>query len=362
MQFFSGSSFFRQRIVLSLLTSLPITISDIRSKSTSPGLRDFEASFLRLIDKFTNGTQITVDETGTNVVFRPGHIVGGRLVHNCGNSRPIGYFLEMIVCLAPFAKNESFIKLKGITNGKPDISVDFFKNVVINNLKKFGFETEDNIIGKPMSLKILRRGTSPLGNGEIRFTCPIVKKLDPLILLKEGKCNKMRGIAFTTRISPQISNRMVKTTRTVMTNFLNDIHIYTDHYSGKQSDTSPGFGISLVAKTTRNCFYGVDCVGEKGQIAEDIASECCKRVLNEIAIGGVVDSSSQWIMALFMVICSEDVSKIRIGKLNKYTIGWLRALKTFFGVTFQIQPDSKTKTVLLSCKGVGLKNISRKFN
>ena len=91
---FVGSANFRQRIVLATLSGRAIRIDDIRTEDESPGLRDFEASFLRLIDKLTNGTMIKINETGTSLKFKPGLIVGNsveEVVHECALSRCSGY-------------------------------------------------------------------------------------------------------------------------------------------------------------------------------------------------------------------------------------------------------------------------------
>jgi RNA 3'-terminal phosphate cyclase len=46
---------------------------------------DFEASFLRLIEKITNGCGIKINETGTKVSYKPGVLVGGiGHTHDCG--------------------------------------------------------------------------------------------------------------------------------------------------------------------------------------------------------------------------------------------------------------------------------------
>jgi hypothetical protein len=42
------------------------------------GLCDYEASFLRLIEKIVDGSEIFVNETGTAMQYRPGMISGGR--------------------------------------------------------------------------------------------------------------------------------------------------------------------------------------------------------------------------------------------------------------------------------------------
>lgn len=53
---FSGSAMFRQRIVAALLSNKTLKIDKIRENHPEfPGLQDFEASFLRLIEAITDG-------------------------------------------------------------------------------------------------------------------------------------------------------------------------------------------------------------------------------------------------------------------------------------------------------------------
>ena len=47
-------------------------------------------SFSRLLDKLTNGSRVEVSETGTQLTYSPGVLLGGRLEHNCSNQRAIG--------------------------------------------------------------------------------------------------------------------------------------------------------------------------------------------------------------------------------------------------------------------------------
>ena len=64
---FRGSSNFRQRIAHATVSGRAIRIDDIRANSESPGLRDFEACFLRLIEKVTNGCVVEINETGAQL-------------------------------------------------------------------------------------------------------------------------------------------------------------------------------------------------------------------------------------------------------------------------------------------------------
>ena len=149
---FEGSQQFRQRLVCSTLSGRPIRIDRIRERDQNPGLRDFEACLLRLLEKVTNGCVVEINETGENLSspkgsdadpnsvvvdsactcfeqgkpcmrsalnmkcstalptgtslrYRPGVITGASaLVHECGTSRGIGYFLEPLVVISLFGR------------------------------------------------------------------------------------------------------------------------------------------------------------------------------------------------------------------------------------------------------------------
>lgn len=119
----TGHHNFRYRIMLSLLSQRAIHISEIRSNSEDPGIKDFEVNFLRLIERITNGTLVEISYTGTEVYLRPGMIIGGKISHECPTSRGVGWFLEPLLVLGLFGKQPLNITLKGITSNTRDVSV-----------------------------------------------------------------------------------------------------------------------------------------------------------------------------------------------------------------------------------------------
>lgn len=60
---------------------------------------------------------------GTTLYYQPGLLYGGSLEHDCSPSRGIGYYLESLLCLAPFMKHPLKIVLRGVTNDQVDPSV-----------------------------------------------------------------------------------------------------------------------------------------------------------------------------------------------------------------------------------------------
>ena len=244
-----GCAHFRQRVVFATLARRRLRIDDIRHKDESPGLRDFEASFLRLVEKLTNGCRIEINETGTSLRYQPGVIVGGKVAHDCGLSRAVGYFLEGVLPLLPFAKKETRLALAGITNDDVDPGVDFLKAVLLPVLPLFG-------VSEGLALDVQRRGAAPLGGGLVQLTCPVVRELRAVSLTDEGFVKKVRGTAFTARVSPQLGNRMVDGARGLLNAFLPDVYVTTDHNKGAEAGASPGYGVSLVATTTSGCIFG----------------------------------------------------------------------------------------------------------
>jgi RNA 3'-terminal phosphate cyclase-like protein len=59
-----GAKYFRQRLICATLSGKAVLIKDIRVRDEHPGLREYEASLLRLIEKITNGCTIEIDVTG----------------------------------------------------------------------------------------------------------------------------------------------------------------------------------------------------------------------------------------------------------------------------------------------------------
>ncbi|ORX45290.1 RNA 3'-terminal phosphate cyclase [Hesseltinella vesiculosa] len=350
---FEGHKYLRQRLILATLSSKIVRIDKIRSDDQDPGIRDYEAKFLQLLEKATNGSTIEISYTGTSIMYKPGAIQGGRIEHDCGTDRSISYFLEPMLALAPFSKLPFVLTLQGITTDHIDPSVDILRTVLLPQLARFGIE-------QGVQLKITKRGAPPLGGGEVIFNCNSVRQLKPVQLTDEGRIRKIRGIAYCTRVSPQTANRLVESARSLLNRYIPDVFIYTDVYKGAESGKSPGFALSLVAESTTGVLLSAEKAAEAGQTPEDVGLMASKLLLKEIKLRGCVDTTSQWLNLLLLVLSPEDVGKVRVGQLSPFTIQYLRDLKAFFGVSFKIQPDEQTNTIVMTCMGVGYVNHNKK--
>lgn len=235
MLHFNGHQHLRKRLVLATLAGKPLIISDIRNDEDEFqefGLLPSEVLFLQLLEQITNGSQIEISHTGTAVLYRPGVLVGGQLTFDCGLDMPMGYFLEPLLALAPFCKTPLDLSLLGVTNGTGCLSVDALRTVSLPLLKKMG------LTGGDLELKIIRRGAFPLGGGEVRYRCPVVRSLSCIDLTDEGKIYRIRGVAYSSKLSPQTVNRMIEATRANLGRFCTDVYIYADVSKGLDSGKS----------------------------------------------------------------------------------------------------------------------------
>lgn len=145
LNFPQGSNYFRQRLVLSLLSARPVHISEIRSQSPyQVGVTDYEVSFVRLLDKLSNGSKFKISETGTEVSLIPGTLAGGTITHVCHQSRPLSYYLEPVLLLAPFCKKPLRLGLQGrIQNdGEGYNSIYKLKHAAFPIIEIFGIEPD----------------------------------------------------------------------------------------------------------------------------------------------------------------------------------------------------------------------------
>lgn len=294
--------------------------------------------------------------------------------------RAIGYFIEGIIHLLPFAKKEVKANFYGITNDKFDLSVDTLRNVTIPSIRMFGLEGA--------SLVIKKRGAPPLGGGHVIFSCPIVRQLSSIDYCEEGFIKRIRGVAYSTKVSPQISNRIVDSARGLLNKFLPDVYIFTDSNKGEESGHSPGFGCCLYAESTSGCTTSAEYFAEPSQrvegssyvpqtgrseTPEDIGYWTSKLLLEEISGGGCIDSCHASVIVSFMALSPEDVSRVRMNaNVAKRLFATLQLLREFFGVVVRLKAQEHTdvtatsqgggssESIILSCVGAGFKNYAKK--
>jgi RNA 3'-terminal phosphate cyclase-like protein len=424
LKFDDGAVQFRQRIAVSLLSHRNLLLRNIRNDAdaadvlmggggtgtSSIGLRDYEVSFLRLIDALTNGTVIEINNTGTQLRFRPGTLIGGVLSvpHQCPNSnhsRSISWFLEGLWPILPFCKEAVSLTLVGITEGRcrQDASVDYWKNNLPSVLRQFGIDTittstpgTTSTTGTTtttnnnhdffdagaggFSLRILNRSCD--GDGRVHVSCPIVRTaLTPIDWTDMGRYKRIRGLVKSANASQ--TARVAYAAKGVLQQLLPDVWIHTERIArttmttarnnnddevedaNATADVTSRLTVTLTVESTTTCTFTTETAADRRALPEDVGHIAAAHLLHALHAqgGGVVDGGGITpLVLLYMCLTPEDVSRVRCGALSPYTIASLRLYHEAFGVEFKITPEygeTTTKTVLLSCLGTGYRNMAR---
>ena len=71
---------------------------------------------------------------------------------------------------------------------------------------------------------------------------------------------------------------------------------------------------------------------------EDLGERCAQALLDEVFVGGVIDSNNQAMLLLLTAVSSGDaISQIKLGRVTEQSVALLRQLKQFFNLTFRIE-------------------------
>jgi RNA 3'-terminal phosphate cyclase-like protein len=185
-----------------------------------------------------------------------------------------------------------------------------------------------------------------------------------------GKVKRIRGVAFSCRVSPQTCHRIIDAAKGILLKFIPDVFIHALVMHGRSSGHSPGFGIILEAETTEGVFYSGESLskpqGEDNQpeTPEDIARKAADKLFKEISRGGSFDSKAQSMVLLFMALSENDLSKVLLGPLTPYSIHFLRHMKRELELTFKLETVETTgrngvNKTSATCIGIGFSNLSK---
>lgn len=345
----------RLYILAAFLTQTKLSISGFPAN----GLPDYLTNLLRFVTLISTKTEIKVSK-GT-LKIKPGIVSGDKyLEHEVVSSRGITYWLEFAILLLLYTKKDSVVRFTNCTtNSSSDISVDWFKGCTIPLISRFIDRNPDQL-----RLEVIKRGNFPRGGGEVVLYVPFVKHhLKPLQLTDFGMIKRVRGVAFAARMDPISTNRMVDSAKTELQRILPNIWIATDYHGKKTSGPDPGYSLYIQAETDTGFFLGTEYTAHEGAIPEEVGKHTVHTLFEQLKLGpACVDRSHQWLVFLLMSLTSEDVNKVRVAKLTKYSIFALRIIKEALGVEFMFQEDHDSGTIVCICVGSNKRNLTRNAN
>jgi RNA 3'-terminal phosphate cyclase-like protein len=357
-----GSGTFRHHLVCALLANRPVTISGLGDQRDKPGLVDFEVNFMKFLDRTTASSSFDVRNGSSELTFKPGLILGGVFSHAVPRTRSVTYIIEAALLFLPFAKHASEITFTGCTQHDMDLSLDTIRTVTTRWLRFFGVEA---------SLRIVRRGAPPDGDGCVILTVGNVRRLRSVTAVERGKIRRIRGIAFSSNVSADLTRQAASASKGMLLNLLPDIYIVADNYqapAGQRTAGTNGYGLLLVGESTSaSCVLSSESIAQPGEDPAALGLRAAEQLLDEVSLGGCVDSHHQLFVLLLMALSPDEASTVKFGSITPSGVTAMTLMETYFAVSCAIKQEANPydldefpSSTIISCIGSNCLNVAKK--
>ncbi len=251
----SGGQILRTSITLSALTNKEFRISNIRAGRKNPGLQPQHLMACNSVRKVCRGTLEGAELKSSELVFRPGKIVGGRYEFNIGTAGCTTLVAQTIIPILLHASKKSSVRIIGGTHVMKSPSYSYFENVFLPGIRRFGANVDS---------KMIRAGYYPKGGGMIDID------VEPSELHGCTDWESDDNISVIISIAGLPMSIAIREKKIFVQEDIYDVRI--------REERSLSVGNAVTAwKGLRGSYV----IGEKGKRAEIVAAEALQALKNE---------------------------------------------------------------------------------
>ncbi|MEM2450181.1 MAG: RNA 3'-terminal phosphate cyclase, partial [Candidatus Methanomethylicaceae archaeon] len=287
-----GGQLLRSAIALSCITKKPIKVYNIRSKRSNPGLQHQHLTAIKAAVEITKAEVKGLSIGSTTIYFEPRKIQGGKYEFDIKTAGSITLVIQAILPILCFAENSSEVIIIGGTDVPWSPTIDYFKYVVIENLKKIGINAE---------IELIKRGHYPKGGGKVILKVNPVNEILPLSIINRGNILNIQGISHCTNLPAHVAIRQANAAINILKNEIKNIEIKEERSEG----LGPGSGIALWANIENSLRIGSDAIGAKGKSAEEVGKEAAIKLLEELKSEMAIDRHMGDMIILYMALAKE---------------------------------------------------------
>jgi RNA 3'-terminal phosphate cyclase (ATP) len=278
-----GGQILRTALTLSAITGQAVELTNIRSNRSKPGLRPQHLTAVRaaaaICDAQVEGDQLdservtfapqTPPQSGT-YTFDVADVAQG------GSAGSVTLILQTLLLPLALAAGTSNLRLQGGTTVPMSPPTLYIEQIYLPTLFEMGVRAR---------IERHRWGFYPLGGGELQVQIQGGTTLLPLRLAARGPAERVRGVAFVSRLPSHIPQRMTNRATSLLEQAdLPQVHIEPRHV------TAPGIGagifLALECELSRTGFL---TLGRRGLPSEDVAEMACDDLLAYYRTTAAVD-------------------------------------------------------------------------
>lgn len=261
-----GGQILRTAVAMSILTGEDVKIRNIRANRPNPGLRAQHLTALKALQMISDARVEGLHIGSSWVNFSPGKIKGGSYKLDIGTAGSITLVFQSILLASLQTEKELTFKVRGGTDVKWSPSWDYFTEVFIPLLSKFGFEVEG---------KLLRRGFYPKGGGEVEVIVHPTGRLKSFQVL-EQEYRSIEGRIAVSKLPNHVGERTKQAILRKAVSY--DVKIDIE----RADDTLSEGVVATLWSKSKETVVGSTMLGEKGLPSEKLGSMCIDELIKEI--------------------------------------------------------------------------------
>jgi RNA 3'-terminal phosphate cyclase len=293
-----GGQIIRTALSLSSLTKVPFKVTDIRKGRDKPGLKNQHLYAIKALKQLCDA-KTDYDELGsTQLLYAPQSLKGGKLDIDIKTAGSITLVLQAILMPLFFADKNSTITITGGTDTKWSQPIDFLKEVLLPQIRKYCNDIQINL---------LRRGYYPKGQGKVvveikpkyhlkdfqsfeEMQKKISEEVPKINLTEQGQLVQIKGVSHASidLQNAKVAERQADSAKEQLTK--QGISVPIEIRPEYNQTESTGSGITLWAIFASNndidldnpVRLGSDELGERGKPAEKVGKQAAQKLIQEI--------------------------------------------------------------------------------
>ena len=309
----------------------------IREKREKQGLRPQHLVAVKACAQLSSGRLEGAEVGSKEITYYPGgSISAGVWEWNIGTAGSATMMAFTLIPLALFGGTETRFTIRGGLFQDHAPTAFHMEKVLAPLLGQRGAK---------VSLKMIRPGYVPKGNGELDVTVePAKAPLRALVKTKRGEIRWIQGISLASHLAKQsVAQRMAERSRELLAQegYTPCIDIVED-----TSAVQSGAALLLWAHSTGGCLLGFDRAGKRGRSSESIAQSVVEGLLTDISTGATVDRFAADQLILFAAL-ARGQSRYIVPRLTDHIESNLWLIEKILGAGTEVKEN------LISIDGIG---------
>ena len=345
-----GGQLLRVSVALSAVTRKPIRVYNVRANRAKPGLRAQHLSAVEAVARLVNAKTHGLALGSKEIQFIPGSTEAKHIEIDVGTAGSTSLVLQAMMPAMAFTKDRSSAVIRGGTNNPMAPPVDFLERTLLPTLRRMGLD---------VSLKLVRRGFYPRGQGIVEVEMEPARKVAPITMTDFAQIRRITGLAYSSRLPQHVVDRLISAAKSSLAKAEHlDLSIEREvlQPDDPRCAVDPGCGITLVAELASGGILSGDSLGVLGKPAEKVGSEAAYALIEQLKLRAPVGKHLADQLVIWMGL-AEGISEIRVCELTLHTLTCIEVVQDFVDAQFTVDGD-KGKPATIKCRGIGLRNIA----